>query len=117
MPDLRAFTLWARGKLTNEAQELLLQIYGLQDNGQFLQEKKLPVLARVADAREIRAHLEKLLADEETAGVARTDAYQKLVKEIAFTHLNRLVALKLLEGRKLIRGALDRHHESLEPPG
>ncbi len=112
MPDLRTFTLWARAKLTNEAQELLLQIYGLQDNGQFLQEKKLPILARVADARETRTRLEKLFADEEDAGVPRADAYQKLVKEIAFTHLNRLVALKLLEGRKLIRGAVDRHQDS-----
>jgi len=112
MSDLRTFTLWARGKLTQEAEELLLQIYGLESSGRFLAEKKLPVLSRTPAALETRARLEKLLSDEEDAGFERIEAYRKLVKEVAFTHLNRLVALKLMEGRKLIRGAVDRYHES-----
>jgi hypothetical protein len=110
--DLRSFTLWARALLTREAEELLLQIYGLESTGEFLPDKKLPVLDRVAEARDTRARLKKLFADEKDADLAAAEAYRKLVKEIAFTHLNRLVAFKLLEGRKLIRGTLDKYHDS-----
>jgi len=112
MPDLRSFTLWARELLTKEAQELLTQVYGLDTKGEFTPVKKLPALWRNEGARETRTRLERLFSDEEDAGVTRPEAYQKLVKEVAFTHLNRLVALKMLEARKVIRGAVDRYHDS-----
>ena len=101
------FTLWARGLLTQEASELLLQVYGLKPDGTFLAAKHLPALEANAEARETRRRLEKLLADEKDAGVAPEAAAAKLVKEVAFTHLNRLVALKMLEDpeRRLIRRA------------
>jgi hypothetical protein len=101
------FTLWARGLLTQEASELLLQVYGLKPDGTFLAAKHLPALEANAEARETRRRLEKLLADEKDAGVAPEAAVAKLVKEVAFTHLNRLVALKMLEDpeRRLIRRA------------
>ena len=46
------------------------------------------------------------------AGLKRQEAVDKLVKEAAFTHLNRLVAFKMMEARKLIRGTLDRYQDS-----
>jgi hypothetical protein len=104
---IRQFTLWARGLLTQEASELLLQVYGLKPDGTFLAAKHLPALEANAEARETRGRLERLLADEKDAGVAPEAAVAKLVKEVAFTHLNRLVALKMLEDpeRRLIRRA------------
>ena len=42
----------------------------------------------------------------------KPEAVEKLVKEVAFTHLNRLVAFKMLESRKLIRGIIDRYQDS-----
>ncbi|MCI0557127.1 MAG: BREX-1 system adenine-specific DNA-methyltransferase PglX, partial [Nitrososphaera sp.] len=39
-------------------------------------------------------------------------AIDKLAKEVAFTHLNRFVAFKMMEARKLIRGTIDRYHDS-----
>jgi hypothetical protein len=112
MADLRKFTLEAREKLATEASELLLQIYGLDPNGQFISPRQRPALSRVAGAMETRNRLEKLFADEQEAGLTPAEAHHKFVKEVAFTHLNRLVALKLLEARKLIRGAIDRFHDS-----
>ena len=101
------FTLWARGLLTQEASELLLQVYGLKPDGTFLAAKHLPALEANSEARETRRRLERLLADEKDAGGAPEAAVAKLVKEVAFTHLNRLVALKMLEDpeRRLIRRA------------
>jgi hypothetical protein len=112
MSDLRTFTLWARQKLVEETEALLLQVYGVETDGTFLPKAKLPILARVPEAMATRKRLEKLFSDEQEAGITAADAHQKLVKEVAFTHLNRLVAFKLMEGRKLMRGAIDRYHDS-----
>src|SRR5208337_627799 len=101
MADLRNFTLDAREKLTTETSELLLQVYGLEPDGRFVPPTNRPALSRVAGAMETRKRLEKLFADEQEAGLTTVEAHKKLVKEVAFTHLNRLVALKLLEARRL----------------
>jgi len=53
---------------------------------------------------ELLAHLQHLQA----AGFSRSDALAQLVREIAFTHLNRLCAYKMCEERKLIRESVSR---------
>jgi type I restriction-modification system DNA methylase subunit len=115
MADLRTFVLGARKSLIRETEEQLIQLYGLKPTGEFLSEKEVPALTRgdaSKDAQEIRKKLKQLLKDEQEAGIAPSDALKKLTKEVAFTHLNRLVALKLLEGRKLMRGAVNNWHNS-----
>jgi len=106
---IREFTLWARGLLTQEIADLLRQVYGLKDDGAFLAARGLPAVQANAEARQTRRRLEQLLADEKDADVTPEAAVAKLVKETAFTHLNRLVALKMLEHperRLLNRAAL-----------
>ncbi|MCI0695641.1 BREX-1 system adenine-specific DNA-methyltransferase PglX [candidate division KSB1 bacterium] len=105
-------TLKARQLLMAEAYDLLEGIYGLHADGRFESAKNLPAIQAHADLRQTRKRLEKYLEDEIAAGLQRAEAMQKLVKEVAFTHLNRLVAFKMLEARKLVRGVIDRYHES-----
>src|ERR1039457_2838771 len=113
MSDLRTFTLQARGLLTQEAGELLQQVYRLDvQTGARLPIPNGHLLESSAEARTIRERIEKLLADEVDAGVKREEAVAKLIKETAFTHLNRLVAFKLMEGKGLIRSPLARRHEA-----
>ena len=113
MSDLRTFTLWARGLLTKEAGELFQQVYRLDvHTGARLPIPHGHLLENSAEARTIRERIEKLLADEVDAGVKREEAVAKLIKETAFTHLNRLVAFKLMEGGGLIRSPLARRHEA-----
>src|SRR5688572_23456460 len=95
--EIRKVTLWARGLLTQEIGDLLLQVYGLKADGSYLAIGDVPALNKGAEVRETRRRLEKLIEDEEDAGIQPEAAAAKLVKEVAFTHLNRLVALKLLE--------------------
>ncbi|MFH1076675.1 MAG: DNA methyltransferase [Pseudomonadota bacterium] len=45
---------------------------------------------------------------ESASGSTKSDAVQKLILELTFTHLNRLVALKLMERRKVIRETVSR---------
>ena len=113
MPDLRTFTLSARDLLTKEAGEMLQQVYRLDvQTGARLPIPQGHMLHNSAEATAIRARIEKLLDDEVDAGLKREEAINKLIKETAFTHLNRLVAFKLMEARGLVRSPLARRHEA-----
>ena len=109
---IRDMTLWARARLTTEARELLEGTYGLDANGTLAPVDRLPALRTDSEAQETRQRLEKFLADEARAGLKGREAVEKLIKEVAFTHLNRLVAFKMLEARKLTRQILTRGAES-----
>lgn len=113
MPDLRTFTLWARELLTRETGELLQQVYRIDPRtGTRLAVPKGHLLETSAEAQANRKRIEQLLDDEVEAGLDRAAAVAKLIRETAFTHLNRLVAFKLLEARKLVRGVLAKHHQA-----
>lgn len=103
---LHDLTLRARQLLTDETRDLLEGIYGLHQNGSLEEPATLPAIQSLEEARETRAHLEHLLADERDAGLKTAEAVEKLVRETAFTWLNRLAALKMLEARGLVRQSL-----------
>jgi len=104
--------LSARELLTREARELLEGTYGLYTDGRLDPPEKLPQVQVDPETGETYRRLARFLDDEASAGLPRPEAVEKLVKEAAFTHLNRLVAFKMMEARKLIRGALDKGADS-----
>jgi hypothetical protein len=105
------FSLDARDLLTQEARELLESTYGLHADGTFEAPSHLPALAD-PETRTTYDRLKQFLAAETRAGLERREAIDKLVKEVAFTHLHRLVAFKMMEVRKIIREAVGRGHDS-----
>lgn len=105
------FALEARAILIKEAGELLEGVYGLHADGSFEQQQNLPTL-NDSERAETYRQLRIFLDEEDKAGLAPADAVEKLVKEIAFTHLNRLLAFKMMETRKLIRETVGRGPES-----
>lgn len=110
--QIHDFALTARARLTQEAKELLEGVYGLYPNGTMDPPEKLPQVQREAETRDLYDRLKRFLADEMQAGLPGDEAVSKLLKEVAFTHLNRLVAFKMMEARKLIRGTVDKGVES-----
>jgi len=102
----------ARSLLTREARELLEGTYGLYPEGRLDPPEKLPQVRADPETGQTYRRLAQFLEDEERAGLARPEAVEKLVKEVAFTHLNRLVAFKMMEARGLIRGTLDKGTDS-----
>jgi hypothetical protein len=52
------------------------------------------------------------LASLAASGMAAVEAYRQLIREVAFTWLNRFVAFKMLEARKLIRETIARWDDS-----
>jgi hypothetical protein len=109
---LHDLTLRARRLLTDETRDLLEGVYGLHQNGSLEEPTTLPAIQSLEEARETRAHLECLLADERDAGMKLAEAVEKLVRETAFTWLNRLAALKMLEARGLVRQSILRGSDS-----
>jgi N-6 DNA Methylase len=106
------FTLKARYLLTEEIWTILEGVYGLRRSGGFEAGDRLRAFPGLPEVEETRDRLQRYLEDEVRAGLRIQEAVEKLVKEVAFTHLNRLVAFKMLEARKLIRGTVDKYHDS-----
>ena len=111
MSDLRSFTLWARELLTKESGDLLQQVYRVDaETGARLPIPKGHHLETSTEAQAVRQRIEKLLEDEVDAGLKREEAVAKLIKETAFTHLNRFVAFKLMEAAGLVRSPMASRH-------
>lgn len=102
----------ARESLAREARELLEGVYGLYADGRLDPPDKLPQVVADPEAAETYRRLARFVDDEARAGMPRPEAVEKLAKEVAFTHLNRLVAFKMMEARRLIRGTLDKGADS-----
>ncbi len=101
--SILGFTLDARKTLEREADEQLQGIYGWLPDGAFTPANRMPALAQLPEATETRARLERFKDDEATAGVDAKAARKKLLREAAFTWLNRLVAFRMMEERRLLK--------------
>ena len=108
---IREFTLYCRETLEREVSEQLEGIYGFLPDGRFEAIEKYPAL-KAEEPLKTRERLEQVVRDETSAGLEPEEIRAKLVKEAAFTWLNRLVALKMLEARKLIRQSISKATES-----
>ena len=101
--DIQTFTLHAREILEREADEELQGIYGWLPDGSFAPIKSYPAIGQFEEARETRQRLERFAEDEKVAGFNPKAARTKLIRETAFTWLNRFVAFRLMEERKLLK--------------
>lgn len=64
------------------------------------------------EERSVRAAVLEHFDLLQSQGTSKVDAYQQLLREVAFTWLNRFVAFKMLEARKLIRETISRWEDS-----
>ena len=106
------FALAERKLLVEEARDLLEGTYRLRPDGHLAPLNQLPNLAKDLEGQETYKRLSRFLDDEVKGSLVRREAVDKLVKEVAFTHLNRLVAFKMMEARKLVRQTVSRGTDS-----
>ena len=102
----------ARQLLIQETYEQLVSLYGLRPDYHFDPMENLPALKNNAYRQQTYRRLNIWIEEEIRGGMKRQEAVEKSLKETAFTWLNRLVAFKMMESLKLIRGAIDRGTES-----
>lgn len=107
---LRSAVTRCRATLEESLRQVLEGEFGIHSDGRIESDSSLPQLDQdqLADRRVLISNVEHLQA----RGVSRSDAVTQVIREAAFTHLNRLCAYKLLERRKLIREAVSRGAES-----
>ena len=107
---LRSAVTRCRATLEESLGQVLEGEFGIHSDGHVESDGSLPQLdaEQLADRRILISNVEHVQA----RGVSRSDAVTQVIREAAFTHLNRLCAYKLLERRKLIREAVSRGIES-----
>src|SRR5262245_53614627 len=89
-----------RERLTTDLTDTLIGTYGVSKTGAFQPVPKLPALESDPRACETRELLERLLPAPPTTNHERerfADAFEAVLRSLAFTHVNRLVAFKLME--------------------
>jgi hypothetical protein len=110
--QVQAFTLSARAALEAEAGQQLEGIYGWLPDGTFADAKNYPAIVQLDQARETRRHLEQFAADERPAGLDAKSARHKLIRETAFTWLNRFIGFRLMEERRLLKQTITKLNKS-----
>lgn len=105
---LRSRVQKARELLVDDVGELLQARFGIHRSGRFEPVTNLPEVQGNPRMRETRELLERVLPPGPSSKAEKQafgDSYDGVLRAIAFTHLNRLVAFKMLEhpSRKVIR--------------
>lgn len=101
---LRNTVVRCRRLLEEEIGEILQGQFGIHASGEIEEAGHLTHL--LADDATYREQVLIQLAHLRSSGAGAAEAVAQLVRETAFTHLNRLCAFKMMEQRKLIRTAV-----------
>lgn len=102
----------ARKELLKEIGELLEGVFGLHKDGTIEDISRLPQIKDDQNAIKAREGFAYVIERETAAGSKKPGAVERLILGLTFTHLNRLVALKLMERRKVIRETVSRGSKS-----
>lgn len=111
---LKTLVQQAKKLLTGEVQEQLQQFYGIRPDGEvlFIEQLTTTDTARLHTARLLRDRLDYLKANLPNTRKRDADAVAQLVREQAFTVLNRFASLRLAEERGVILETIRRGYDS-----
>ena len=113
---LQRFVSDARGVLTEDFTRQMQQTYGMDPaTGEVAELASLKHLddQRLETAEILREIMDHYLAAEAKRGeAARKSVLERIVREQAFTILNRLSALRIMEARGILRDSVARGHQS-----
>lgn len=110
--EIRKMVEAARSLLEQEIQEQLEGVYGLHKDGTLEDLSSLPQTKDDQKAIKAREGFEYFINNDVTQGVKIEESVKKLILGLSFTHLNRIIALKLMERRKVIKESVSRKTNS-----
>lgn len=117
--ELRRAVQDVREELTKDLEQRLEGDFGVDRSGRFSAASDLPLLARDSRAADTRRLIERLLTPLPVGSAPKqqerfAEEFDQLVRAVAFTHLNRFVAFKLMEheSRRLVRESVGPQRES-----
>ncbi|MGD2091807.1 MAG: BREX-1 system adenine-specific DNA-methyltransferase PglX [Candidatus Aminicenantes bacterium] len=112
LANLRDFSQNAKKLLQKEANEIMEGIYGFLPDSTLAPAEQYPALKEIPAAKETRQMLEQYIENEKIAGLTAQETRKKLLKEVAFTWLNRLIAFMMMETCGLISQTISRGTKS-----
>ena len=98
--------------LFNDCIAQLEGTFGISKSGHFESLINLPNIKEGTEKYEIHKKLEKYIKHKRESGVNSMEALVDFVREYAFTYLNRFVAFKMMEERKILRQTVSREFDS-----
>ena len=98
----------AKKNLIEDCFSQLEGIYGLLRDGVFEDISFLPNLKENSFDLRVRKKLEEFIKYRTESGESEEEAVWNFVKEYAFTYLNRFVAFKMMEERKIVKQTISR---------
>lgn len=107
---LRNVVTQCRKELEQSVSEMLEGQFGIYPSGKIDDPTEMGHLS--VEDQEYRSQLLVHLEHIQAGGFKAKDAAEQLIREVAFTHLNRFCAYKMMEVRKLIRESVSRGYES-----
>ncbi len=110
--EIKKMVQAARSLLEQEIQEQLEGVYGLHKDGTIEDISSLPQIRGDSSALKAREGFKYFIDNERSQGVKKEDSVKKLALNLSFTHLNRLIALKLMERRRVIKESISRKTNS-----
>ncbi len=109
---LRNAVVACRRVLEADVQAQLEGTFGIHPDGTIEPIGDMPTLSRDARLAGARGRLEAGVRHLMASGATPADAVDRFAREVAFTYLNRLAALKMMEARKLIPQSIGAGAES-----
>ena len=110
--QIDSFVKEARKHLEKDISEQLEGIYGLHRDGTLEDLSSLPQIRDDPKAQLAREGFVYFITNEISQKQSKEEAIRHLVLSLSFTHLNRLIALKLMERRKVIPESISRGSNS-----
>lgn len=109
---LRNAVVACRRTLEADVRAQLEGTFGIHPNGTIEPIGDMPTLAREPRLTDARAQVEAGVRHFMASDAKPADAVDRFAREVAFTYLNRLAALKMMEARKLIPQSIGARAES-----
>lgn len=88
-------------RVVEEDVRVQLRRFGFEESGKVRPVDELPHLSR--DDRELRDKILKAVEKEKISGISDHEAFDRYVRHVGFTYVNRIAALRAMEVRKLIK--------------
>ncbi len=100
---IRNTVLGVRRLLESDVADQLEGVYGIARSGKAQPPRAMPTLQEDPVLRYRRGQIDAALKHDRDAGLSPKEAVARFIHETAYTVLNRLVAVKMLEARGLLR--------------
>ncbi len=110
--EIRKMVAATRRVLEEDIRRQLEGAYGISDDGSIQPAETMATLRADPVLGRRRREIEAALKHEWAGGVPLREAVERFVRETAFTWLNRLAALRMMEARGLIRESVARGPDS-----